>query len=335
MKHDITHSCGHPGRVDLLGRNSERERKLDWYINFSLCPDCFWQFRSSEKLSASTAAAQANRKSECAKLEGSDAQIAYAETVRYAHLAALGKLRRDLAEEANQGESESAVALPVVAATLVWAREITSAKWWLDNRAAPSAGFLPNLFSRRKAAVASETDMIRELLTLSPHMCESAAEALGVAGQWRAVLIRAAKAAAAAEQRTLAKRELRDATELAKSLGWHGQINRWQSCDGRQFRLYLNGTGCGGVVHFKVTDRNADGACNISPDKIQRVPGDPESVKAAAAALWFGMQANGKTTLELPEPIAAIKGTQGKNPKSSAKGRGKPPSADMDQPTRN
>jgi hypothetical protein len=41
-KYTVTHSCGHTREVNLIGKNSERERKLEWYSR-NECPRCWTQ----------------------------------------------------------------------------------------------------------------------------------------------------------------------------------------------------------------------------------------------------------------------------------------------------
>lgn len=41
MKYDITYSCGHDGVVTLFGKNKEREKKLEWYADCAVCPECY------------------------------------------------------------------------------------------------------------------------------------------------------------------------------------------------------------------------------------------------------------------------------------------------------
>lgn len=50
MKYDITYSCGHAGTVELFGKGAEREKKIYWYENSGMCPECYKKFiREKEK----------------------------------------------------------------------------------------------------------------------------------------------------------------------------------------------------------------------------------------------------------------------------------------------
>lgn len=40
-QYNITYSCGHTGTVELFGKTSNRDRKIDWYENCADCPDCY------------------------------------------------------------------------------------------------------------------------------------------------------------------------------------------------------------------------------------------------------------------------------------------------------
>lgn len=41
MKYDVTFSCGHQERIELFGKNSERDRKIDYYKNYGVCRECY------------------------------------------------------------------------------------------------------------------------------------------------------------------------------------------------------------------------------------------------------------------------------------------------------
>lgn len=41
MKYSITYACGHEGTVDIWGKGSERERKINFFERCGLCPECY------------------------------------------------------------------------------------------------------------------------------------------------------------------------------------------------------------------------------------------------------------------------------------------------------
>lgn len=41
MKYTVTYSCGHTGTVQLYGKTEERERKIKYYEEYGLCPECY------------------------------------------------------------------------------------------------------------------------------------------------------------------------------------------------------------------------------------------------------------------------------------------------------
>lgn len=41
MKYDVRFSCGHTHTVELFGKFAGRERKIKWYEEFGVCPDCY------------------------------------------------------------------------------------------------------------------------------------------------------------------------------------------------------------------------------------------------------------------------------------------------------
>ena len=47
-KYDITYSCGHEGTVQLFGKNEERDRKIKYYEEFGLCPECYKKQKREE-----------------------------------------------------------------------------------------------------------------------------------------------------------------------------------------------------------------------------------------------------------------------------------------------
>lgn len=48
MKYDVKFSCGHVHTVELFGKNSERERKIKWYEQCGVCPNCYREQKEIE-----------------------------------------------------------------------------------------------------------------------------------------------------------------------------------------------------------------------------------------------------------------------------------------------
>ena len=40
-KYEVKYLCGHTCTVQLLGKNEERQRKIKYYENYCVCPDCY------------------------------------------------------------------------------------------------------------------------------------------------------------------------------------------------------------------------------------------------------------------------------------------------------
>lgn len=49
MKYNITYSCGHEGTVNLVGKGSDRERKLKWHSESGHCPECYKKMKEEQK----------------------------------------------------------------------------------------------------------------------------------------------------------------------------------------------------------------------------------------------------------------------------------------------
>lgn len=104
MKDYVTYSCGHTGEVQLFGTNKDRERKIKWYEESALCPDCY---RKQQEERGKALAAEYN----LPEITGvSDKQIAFAETLRTRYLlnyeAELNKLTALLHELHTEHQAE-------------------------------------------------------------------------------------------------------------------------------------------------------------------------------------------------------------------------------------
>lgn len=116
-KYQIKHTCGHIEEVQLFGSYGDRERKIKWLESMD-CPEC-------RKAAANAAAEESRQERGLVVLEGSDKQIAWANTIRETAYRCLDML---------QGFAKTEDAVKMMAG---WKQRMdaeTSAKWWIDNR---------------------------------------------------------------------------------------------------------------------------------------------------------------------------------------------------------
>ena len=86
MKYYVTFSCGHEGEVNLYGKAAERDRRIAWYEEEGICPDCYRKMKEEERRKADEElAAYADKiKTEwnLPELEGTEKQVAWARKIR-------------------------------------------------------------------------------------------------------------------------------------------------------------------------------------------------------------------------------------------------------------
>ncbi|MFY9191045.1 MAG: hypothetical protein WAN89_07285 [Lawsonella sp.] len=123
-KYNINYSCGHKGTVGLVGKYSERERKIEW-MEQGVCPDCYKAQQEAKRAAENKAAAVAAADAGLPALKGSEKQINWANSIRAGLIAGLEKIRA-LAIEANQPQA--------IVGTIDAIINNDSAKFWIDNR---------------------------------------------------------------------------------------------------------------------------------------------------------------------------------------------------------
>lgn len=127
-KYDVTHSCGHTERYDLIGPHRSREWRLE-RMRRDLCPDC-WR---SERQRKNAEAAKFNRAIDLPPLVGTAKQIPWAESIRARKVEAIDTLLNSPAPDPYSygAHLHRAEELP---AALEWLYAQTSAAWWIDQR---------------------------------------------------------------------------------------------------------------------------------------------------------------------------------------------------------
>lgn len=125
-KYEINHTCGHTSTVQLFGKCSERERKIEW-MERQECPECRRKREAEE-------AAKITEGLELPELEGSEKQVAWANCIR-----------ARFAEEISSNEKyQNGNPMKVL-------KSVTSAKTFIDNRDSTLYGFLTGILRQNPA----------------------------------------------------------------------------------------------------------------------------------------------------------------------------------------
>jgi len=102
-----THSCGHEGKVNLIGPAKQRQWKIDRHFE-NVCTDCFLKQKSEENQKAM----EESKKMELPELTGSEKQVAWANSIRLSMAAKIDS--------------------PKILDYLL--KNETKASWWIENR---------------------------------------------------------------------------------------------------------------------------------------------------------------------------------------------------------
>lgn len=120
-KYEVTYSCGHTGRVDLVGKGDYREWKLKSLAS-DLCPECYKIQADKIRAENSAKAEKSAKEMELPDLIGTEKQIAWALT-----------LRQNLIDCINTHAEDKKEALDVLNYILF---THTDSKYWIDRRVA-------------------------------------------------------------------------------------------------------------------------------------------------------------------------------------------------------
>lgn len=127
-KFSITRSCGHTETINIGGKQSDRARQAE-YEATKLCYDCYKAAQAAKQAQANEAAKISANEAGLPALQGSEKQIAWAETLRNEKIAEIKKLR-----EVGIKPTEPAFIIEAVNNCFAKIENETSAKWFIDNR---------------------------------------------------------------------------------------------------------------------------------------------------------------------------------------------------------
>ena len=81
-KYNVKFSCGHTATIELYGKEKDRQRKIAWYEENGLCPDCYRKQQEEEKKAEAEKAAAEAASLGLPELIGSPKQVAWADKIR-------------------------------------------------------------------------------------------------------------------------------------------------------------------------------------------------------------------------------------------------------------
>lgn len=131
-KYSGIYSCGHEGVVNIIGRHKDREWKKERAFS-NMCPDCYKKYLEKQIKEANQKALEETKEMELPELEGTEKQIAWANTLRIDFI----KKVTDYADEKDlqhKGESKKAERYRVTLDYILSVKEAQKASYWIDLR---------------------------------------------------------------------------------------------------------------------------------------------------------------------------------------------------------
>lgn len=176
------YSCGHEGRVDIIGPGKDREWKKERAFS-KLCPECYKKYLEEKREEENKEAAKLSAEMELPDLSGTPKQVAWANTLRINFIDKFSKLMDSL------GSQRRRISLYDDAGTVIWiSREIltdmedwilnnkSDARFWIDFRNDDSIKYIEIAFHGMEEeknvipeGIKEEIDQINADLTISPE----------------------------------------------------------------------------------------------------------------------------------------------------------------------
>jgi len=129
-RYTIKFSCGHTEERQLFGKEDDRQRKIRFFQEQGLCSKCWEEKKQLEyekkKEAEKKLADEMDKKYNLPKLEGSEKQIAWADTIRGG---LVGYVDKKLIEF-----SENSDAIKYLSLFIEKLKEYKEAKFWIEKR---------------------------------------------------------------------------------------------------------------------------------------------------------------------------------------------------------
>lgn len=146
MKYTINPSCGHEFETQLYGKNSERERRIEW-LERGVCPECYKAEQQAKRDKANAEAASKAADNNRPELTGSEKQVAWATTLRENAILIMEEHIESLESLAvAPGQEEMAKRLFDGGRKFIadMVAKNTEARYWIDNREWPYRASMEN-----------------------------------------------------------------------------------------------------------------------------------------------------------------------------------------------
>lgn len=131
-KYEITFSCGHTETIQLVGKISERERKIEYFKNHGLCSECLEAERKRQFEEQNRKAAEEAKELGLPELTGTEKQVAWANTLRKQWIEKVeSEIRTWITDDESRDEEVRKALKRFVEEHLI---KKIDARWWIDNR---------------------------------------------------------------------------------------------------------------------------------------------------------------------------------------------------------
>ena len=127
-----TYSCGHEGRVNIIGKERYRQSKADSHFS-RLCPECYEKKRQEENAEANAASSEKAKELGLPELKGTEKQVAWANTLRQQLLEKFeAKIKEGFTSSVAKRHGITEEKLRATLQNILSTK--TDAKWYIDNR---------------------------------------------------------------------------------------------------------------------------------------------------------------------------------------------------------
>ncbi len=126
-KYTVTRACGHNEVVNLIGPGKQRDWRLDHVEPYKLCSECYHVELQRKREEENREAAEAAKESGLPALNGTEKQIAWAETLRMQMIALVEETVYTRVKEEQRGDIHLLEAVEAIKVKM-------DARWWIDHR---------------------------------------------------------------------------------------------------------------------------------------------------------------------------------------------------------